>query len=89
MQVPRKKRPAPTMSKERAKEILVEIGYDIPSLQKELNRLLGTNYQNRDVWKWFNTTSAPLTAQLFLLMKQEELARADALKKKLFKTIDA
>ena len=75
------------MSTEHAKELLTEIGYDIPMLQKELNRLLGTSYKYKDVWKWFNTTSAPLTAQLFLIMKQEEFERASILKKTLISAI--
>jgi len=71
-----------------AKEILLEIGYDVKSLQMELNRILGTNYQYRDVWKWFNTSPPALTAQLFLLMKKEELDRAKTIKKQLMHTGD-
>jgi len=86
MEASTKKR-QPSMSTERAKEILIDIGYDIPMLQKELNRLLGTSYAYKDVWKWFNTTTAPLTAQLFLLMKQEEITKASELKKTLMSAI--
>lgn len=82
-----KKRSSPTMSREHAKELLVGINYDYKKLQLELNRILGTNYQNRDVWKWFNTTSPPLTVQLFLRMKTEEINRAELFKKQMTNTL--